>query len=348
MSWRAELPADLRDEVDLADRRLGAGVVAANDETFAEKENLVQPHEPAFVPHTFGHKGQVYDGWETRRRREPGADWAVVRLGAPGEVSAVVVDTSHFTGNFPPECALHACWAPGWPAAAELASDDVGWTQVVPRSPLTGDSRTLLRPSRPVRATHVRLTIHPDGGVARLRVLGAVVPDPSRWAGVGLDLAALVNGGRVVDCSDRFYSPADQAILPGSAASMGDGWETQRRRGPGNDWLLLRLAGRGHVRVVELDTTHFVGNAPGAARVTGCVGDPASASAWVELLPRTRLQPDTPHWFAAVAGAPAVSHVRVDAYPDGGLARVRLLGNLTADAAAAAEERWRASAGGRP
>ncbi|HKG49507.1 MAG TPA: allantoicase [Actinomycetales bacterium] len=344
MSWRDALPDDLRDELDLADRRLGAGVVAANDEAFAEKENLVQPHEPAFLPHTFGHKGQVYDGWETRRRREPGADWAVVRLGAPGEVSAVVVDTSHFTGNYPPECELQACWAPGWPSAAELGSD-VRWVPLVPRSPLKGDSRTVLRASRPVRATHVRLTIHPDGGVARLRVLGAVVPDPSRWAGVGLDLVALVNGGRVVDCSDRFYSPADQVILPGSATNMGDGWETQRRRGPGNDWLLLRLAGAGRVRVVELDTTHFVGNAPGAVRVTGCAGEPAAGSEWVELLPRTRLQPDTPHWFA-VGDTSVVTHVRVDVYPDGGLARLRLLGHLTEEALAAAESRWQSRLGG--
>jgi allantoicase len=343
-TWREQIPADLRGEVDLADRRMGAGVVAANDETFADKENLVQPHEPVFEPHTFGHKGQVYDGWETRRRREPGADWVVVRLGAPGEISAVVVDTAHFTGNFPPECELHACWAPGWPSSAELADDGVGWTPLVPRSELAGDSRTVLRPSRPVRATHVRLTIHPDGGVARLRVLGAVVPDPSRWADVGLDLAALVNGGRVVDCSDRFYSSADHVILPGSAASMGDGWETRRRRGEGNDWLLLRLAGAGRVRVVEVDTTHFVGNAPGAVRVSGCAGDPSSSSRWVELLPRTPLQPDTPHWFTVDDGQPTVDHVRVDVYPDGGLARVRMLGHLTEPARAAVEARWRTGA----
>src|SRR3954453_15761914 len=342
--WREELPADLRDEVDLGGRRLGAGVVAANDETFAEKENLLQPRDPAFVPNTFGHKGQVYDGWETRRRREPGADWAVVRLGVPGVVSAVVVDTAYFTGNFPPECELHACWAPGWPSAGELAGGAVGWVPLGPRTALTGDSRNLLRAERPVRATHLRLTIHPDGGVARLRVLGEVLPDPSRWASLGLDLAGLVNGGQVVDCSDRFYSPADQVILPGSAASMGDGWETGRRRGPGNDWVLLRLAGPGRVRVVELDTTHFVGNAPGAVRLTGCAGDPASGAAWVELLPRQRLQPDTPHWFS-VPETPAVTHVRVDAFPDGGLARLRLLGHLTDEGLAAAHRRWAEGAG---
>ena len=339
--WRDELPADLRDDVDLADRRLGAGVVAANDETFAEKENLVQPHDPAFVPNTFGHKGQVYDGWETRRRREPGADWVVVRLGAPGVVSAAVVDTAHFTGNYPPECELHACWAPGWPSPAELEGQ---WVPLVPRSPLGGDSRNLLRPARRLRATHVRLTIHPDGGVARLRVLGEVLPDPSRWAALGLDLAGLVNGARVVDCSDRFYSPAEQVILPGSAASMGEGWETRRRRGTGNDWLLLRLTGPGRVRVVELDTTHFVGNAPGAVRLTGCAGDPASGPPWVELLPRTRLQPDTPQWFS-LSDPPVVTHVRVDTFPDGGLARLRLLGHLTDEGLAAVRSRWAGEAG---
>ena len=232
----------------------------------------------------------------------------------------------------------------GLPSSAELAGDGVGWTPLVPRSELAGDSRTVLRPSRPVRATHVRLTIHPDGGVARLRVLGAVVPNPLRWADVGLDLAALVNGGRVVDCSDRFYSSADHVILPGSAAGMGDGWETRRRRGDGNDWLLLRLAGAGLVRVVEVDTTHFVGNAPGAVRVSGCAGDPSSTSGWVELSPRTPLQPDTPHWFAVGDAHPAVDHVRVNVYPNGGLARVRVLGHLSEPARAAVEARWRAGA----
>jgi allantoicase len=97
--------------VNLASRRLGAGVIAASDEFFGEKENLLRPEPPGHRPHTFGHKGQVVDGWETRRRREPGQDYALIRLGAPGVIGGVVVDTAHFTGNFPAECSVEACAA---------------------------------------------------------------------------------------------------------------------------------------------------------------------------------------------------------------------------------------------
>jgi allantoicase len=334
---------------DLADRRLGGAVVAANDELFAEKENLVKAAEPVHQPHTFGAKGQVYDGWETRRRREPGHDWAVVRLGVPGIIHGVVIDTAHFRGNYPPECSVEACRLDGYPSPAELL--DADWTTVVPRSPTSGDTRNCfvaVRSGPTDIQTHVRLTIYPDGGVARLRVHGEPVPDPRPFAGMPVDLAAMVNGGRVLDASNRFYSRPDQLIAPGTARDMGDGWETARRRDDGHDWVLLRLAGRGTVRVVELDTTHFVGNAPGAAALRGCdAGDRGDAAgpllpddeAWVDLLPITRLQPDTPHRFILAESHP-VTHVRLDVYPDGGMARLRCFGDLTPAAYRHLLDRW--------
>ncbi|MBO0829564.1 MAG: allantoicase [Streptosporangiales bacterium] len=316
---------------DLAVRTLGGGVVAANDELFAAKENLVRTEPPTHLPHTFGSKGQVYDGWETRRRREPGHDWAVVRLGVPGVVRGVVVDTSFFAGNFPPECSVEACRTDGYPSPDELR----GWHTLVPRSALRGDARNAF----PVHAggvvTHVRLTIHPDGGVARLRVHGEPVPDPRPFAHLPLDLAAAVNGGRVLAASDRFHGRPENLLLPGNAATMGDGWETARRRDDGNDWVQVTLGGRGEIGVVELDTTHFVGNAPAAAALRGRDG----AGPWVGVLPRTRLQPDTPHRFVVV-GTPRVTEVRLDVYPDGGLARLRCHGRLTPDAYEALLRRW--------
>jgi allantoicase len=330
-----------RPDIDLASRRFGAGVLAASDETFAPKENLILPSAPTFAAQTFGPKGQVYDGWETRRRRDPGHDWALIRLGAPGLVHRIVVDTAFFTGNYPESCSVEGCWADGHPGPVELA-EGAGWSTLVGRSPLAGDTENALPAARERLVTHVRLTIYPDGGVARLRVHGEVVPDPRRLVGVTVDLAAAQNGARVEDCSDRYYSSPDNLLLPGQAVTMGEGWENRRRRGEGNDWVLLRLAGAGHVRHAILDTTHFVGNAPGAARLLGCdatTSDPAESGAWWELLPRTRLQPDTPHWFRTDSTRPA-THVRLDVYPDGGLARVRLHGDLTPDAREALARRW--------
>jgi allantoicase len=306
---------------DLASRRLGGSVLWANDELFAERENLIRPQEPVYQPSTFGHKGQIYDGWETRRRREPGVDQAVVRLGLPGVVAGIVVDTAFFTGNYPPFCWVDAAAAEGYPSPAELS--EVDWEPLVPRSPLLGDTRNVFEVDDPQRYTHVRLTIDPDGGVARLRVHGTPVADPRFLDPASLDLAALENGAAIDDCSNMFYASPANLISPGSAAVMGEGWETARRRDDGNDWVSVRLAAQGVIRLAELDTSHFKGNAPGWAELSGL-----TSGRWVELLPRTRLQPDTRHRFL-LRENPEVSHVRMDVYPDGGMARLRLHGGLT-------------------
>jgi allantoicase len=312
---------------DLAGRALGGSVIYANDELFAERENLIKPEEPVFRPHTFGHKGQIMDGWETRRRREPGSDSAIIRLGCGGVVRRVVVDTSYFTGNYPPEVSVEACGADGYPSPAELA--EATWTTLVPRSAVAGDARNEFEVEPGRRATHVRLTMFPDGGVARLRVYGEPVPDP-RLLPATIDLAALENGAVVTGCSNMFYSSPSNLLLPGQARVMGDGWETSRRRDQANDWVEVRLACAGSVEVVELDTSHFVGNAPGWASLGSDSGD---------LLPRTALQPDTRHRFA-VPGGPVTGQVRLDIYPDGGMARLRVTGRPTAQARAALAERF--------
>lgn len=316
---------------DLASRTNGGSVIAASDESFADKENLIKPGRPEFHPHTFGAKGQVYDGWETRRRRTPGHDWALVRLGLPGVIRGIVVDTAHFTGNYPPRASVEACAVPRYPSPEELTG--AMWTTIVPESALRGDAENIFDVADEKRYTHVRLNIFPDGGVARLRVHGEVVPDLSVWDGLSLDLAALENGGLVVACSDEFYSSPNNVIARGLARHQAEGWETARRRDGGNDWLIVRLAGPGVVRMAELDTTHLIYNSPSAAALTGIdartssFNDPA---AWFPLLPRTPLQPDTSHRFR-IPNPREATHVRLDIYPDGGLSRLRLHGHLTKD-----------------
>jgi allantoicase len=331
---------------DLAGRVLGGGVVVANDEFFAAADHLVLAEPATFTGGVFGAKGQVYDGWETRRRRTPGHDWAVVRLGAPGVVRGVVVDTAHFTGNYPPFASVEACGVPGYPSPAELRAAD--WATIVPRSPLRGDARNAFAVDVPYRFTHVRLTIYPDGGVARLRVHGEPVPDPRLLPDGLIDLAGAEHGGRVAGCSDMFYGSPTNLIMPGLARVMGEGWETKRRRDDGNDWVLIALAAPARVRLAELDASHFKGNAPGEARLRSVdagpgtlgdldgLGDPAT---WMELLPRVRLQPDTRHRFL-VDDVGSATHVRLDVYPDGGLARLRLWGQLTVTQLGELTLRW--------
>ena len=338
MSARSSQAPDFASWPDLALRTLGGSVAGASDELFAERENLIKPESPVFRAHSFGAKGQIYDGWETRRRRDPGHDWAIVRLAAPGVIAGVVVDTAHFTGNFPERCSVEASYVDGYPPVEELAGDSVEWVQIVPESPLEGDAANLFAVAEQSCFTHVRLNIFPDGGVARLRVHGQVVPDP-RWLLDGpLDVAALLHGGLVVDCSNAFYSSPNNLLMPGRARVMGEGWETARRRGSGNDHVTVALAGEAVIEQVEVDTTHFKGNAPGSFCLRGGrAGE--RLERWVELVGMTPLAPDTRHLFR-VANAAAITHARLDVYPDGGLARLRLRGRLTSSARAGLGVRW--------
>jgi len=337
--------------------RLRGSVMAASDEFFAAKENLIKPSAPVFVPETYDAKGQVYDGWETRRRRGPGGtmpgrtarDWVIVRLGVPGVVRAIVVDTAFFSGNYPQACSADACSVGGYPSSEEIADDAgaVAWQEILPRVLLTGDARHAFKVNSEPRFTHVRLNIFPDGGVARLHVHGEVVPDPALLEGLTVDLAALENGADVAARSDRnYYSAPRNVISPGLPRVMGEGWETRRRRRPGHEWLVIRLAGRGVIHLAEIDTSWYRGNQPDAASLqtldAGTGASLTDKSAWRDLLPPARLLPDTPHRFR-VTGAPA-THVRLNIFPDGGVARLRLYGSLTDDGLAAVRRRWEETA----
>jgi allantoicase len=316
---------------DLASRALGGAVVAANDESFAERENLLLPHPPV-ARSEFGHKGKVYDGWETRRRRTPGHDWAVVRLGAPGIVRGVVIDTSYFTGNYPPQASIDGAAMEGPCSVDELLKAD--WQPLLELARLAGNTHNYFPVYSDRRVTHVRLNIHPDGGVARLRVHGTVVPDPRLVDAGPFDLAALENGAVVTGVSNEFYGRPQQLIAPGLARNMGEGWETSRRRDGRNDWVEIALACEGVVTLAELDTSYFLHNAPATAAITGIGPDGE-----VPVLPRTRLQPDTRHRFV-LDHAPAVDRIRLDVFPDGGMARLRLWGRPTAAGRAVLGRRW--------
>ena len=326
---------------DLATRPAGGAVLWANDELFAERENLIKPRPAEFRPATFGHKGQVYDGWETRRRRDlhPDAcDAAIVRLGVPGIVRGVVVDTAWFTGNYPPTISVEGANVAGYPSVDELL-EGTEWTTLVERSAVDGDTRNPFEVDSSRRWSHVRLSIYPDGGVARFRVHGEGLLDPDFADGMTVDLAALENGGRITACSNMFYGSPNNLLLPGNARTMGDGWETSRRRDDGNDWVQVHLAGRGTLRAAELDTSYFLGNAPGVGRLSGRDGD----GDWFEIMPATDLRPDTRHRFLIADDRP-ITEARLDVYPDGGMARLRLFGTLTDDGLQRIRDDWAASA----
>jgi allantoicase len=333
--------ASFTDLVNLSDARLGGVALAASDEFFAEKENLLQPGKPVSIADRYTDRGKWMDGWETRRRRTPGHDWCVIHLGVPGVIRGIVIDTSFFTGNFPSHASLDACVAPPVATAADLAPERTPWVEVLPKCGLSGDSVNLFEVEAHRRFTHVRLNIFPDGGVARLRVHGEPVPDwnaivaasgDGGGAGPVVNVSVVERGGRAIDCSDRFYSDPQNLLLPYRAANMGDGWETKRRRGPGHDWAVIRLGIEAIVRRVEVDTTHFKGNYPDGCslEVARIAGDPNASTDWEELLSRSALGPDATHVFDLRLAAPA-THVRLNMYPDGGISRLHVLGTPTRD-----------------
>jgi len=327
------------DLVDLASERLGSAVVAANDEFFAPKENLIKPAAAVWREGEYTERGKWMDGWETRRRRDAGDhDWCIVRLGARGTIRGVDVDTSFFKGNYPEACALDVCDVAGLPSLDDLLR--AAWREVLPPARLSGASHNLIALERVPPATYLRVRIFPDGGVARLRAYGEVAADWDRLRRQGdVDLAAAAHGGVVVACSDMFFGSRHNLIMPGDATHMGDGWETKRRRAPGNEWTIVRLAAAGTIRRVQIDTRHFKGNAPGACSLESVRLDSTDGSAqglaienapWQELLPRTALQAHAQHEFEhelrAVGDA---THVRFNIFPDGGVGRLRLFGRPT-------------------
>ncbi len=331
---------DFLDLPDLASETVGGAAILCNDEFFAEKENLLKPHEAVWKEHEYTDRGKWMDGWETRRfRPEDGCapprdsdihDWCIVRLGMPGVIKGIVVDTAFFRGNYPDACVLQAT-AIDDPLDLR-ALENATWTTIVPRSHLEGNHKNHFTVSSPERFTHVRLVIYPDGGVARLRVHGQVVPDWNRL-GSRVDLAALDNGAVVETCSDMFFGSRNNRIKPGPSRSMADGWETRRRRGPGNDWAIVRLAATGTIDQLVIDTSHFKGNAPALATVEGALAARADeVEVWRTLLPKTPLQAHTRHVFDhQLRRIGDISHLRLSVYPCGGVARLRAWGARAAE-----------------
>jgi allantoicase len=324
-----DAPEFTRRHVNLADARLGAEALECSDDFFAHRQRMLNPEPAVFVPGKYDSNGKWMDGWESRRKRGPGHDWCVVRLARPGVVHGVDLDTSHFTGNFPPAAALEAC---------DLASGDpdtdTAWQPLLPSVNLKGNSHHYFALDGGRRVSHLRVNLYPDGGLARLRVYGTPLFDPSPDAEGLVDLASALNGATVVAANNQHFGLASALLLPGRGVNMGDGWETRRRREPGHDWCVIALARPGVIEAIEVDTAHFKGNYPDRCALHGASvagGTPESlvtqAMFWPQLLPEQKLQMDRQHFYAVEIAAHApITHVRFDIFPDGGVSRLRLRG----------------------
>ena len=319
-----------RHHVNLAQPRLGSEVTYATDDFFADKARLIDPAEPVFIPGKYDSNGKWMDGWESRRKRVPGHDWCVIRLGVPGLIAGFEIDTRHFTGNYPPGAEIEVCRSD-----EAVPGEQAGWTKVTDRLALNGDDRVFVAVEHKELVTHVRLHIFPDGGVARLRVWGRIAKD---WSKVDreslLDLLAMENGGRGIIANDEHYGCIENLTAPGRGVNMGDGWETRRRREPGHDWAVLELGTPGHIEEVVVDTAHFKGNYPDRCflqATSDAAGSPdeigSTSASWPVLLPEVKLEADEIHVFRdELADLGPVRFVRLNIIPDGGVSRLRLIG----------------------
>jgi allantoicase len=344
---------------DLACANVGGRVLSVTDEFFAPASDLLKPEAPLFVLGKFTEQGKWMDGWESRRKRVSGYDHCIIALGTPGTIAGFTVDTSYFVGNFPESCSIEGA---ALQSDAEVAQ--AAWTELIPKSQLSGGTANYfgIGSSNTTRYTHIRFNIFPDGGVARLRVHGQVLPD---WSGLvaeakqsrtdaekaagaplGLvDVASVLNGAKVITSNDAFFGSHSNLILPGRAKTMGDGWETRRKRIlPGFDWIIVELGHAAKIKHVEVDTNWFKGNFPDSALIEGCCIPKEKAQylqpmdwhrpndfQFVEILPQVKLQASHQHYFgeqSLTRTDAVVTHIRMKIFPDGGISRLRMWGEV--------------------
>jgi allantoicase len=304
--------------VNLADARLGTKILSVTDDWFADANRLFQPTPAVWKEGVFDDNGKWMDGWESRRKRFEGFDTAVIRLGVPGTIKGVDIDTSYFLASGEPD-------------------ENTQWVEVLPAVELQGNSHHYHAIDDSQAYSHLRFNIYPDGGVARLRVYGVPYRD---WATVSadeqIDLVSALNGGRSLACSDEHYGSMSNILNPGRGVNMGDGWETARRRTPGNDWVIIALGHAGEVEKVIVDTLHFKGNYPDscsiqAAFVKGGTDSQIETQSlfWRELLPSQKLSMHAEHEFAEqIKALGPITHIRLNVFPDGGVSRLRVLGKV--------------------
>ncbi len=325
------IPDFVKKGINLTQPRLGCKILCCTDEFFAACDRMLKPEDPVFIDGKFDDNGKWMDGWETRRRRHGGFDSAIIKLGQPGILYGIDIDTSFFTGNYPPAASLEACYSDTDP------DQNCEWIELVPALNLSGDSHHYIEISTQKVWTHLRLNIFPDGGIARLRVYGEIFCDwENRNQNAIYDLAAMENGGKAITCNNAHFGQGSNLIAPGKGVNMGDGWETRRRREPGNDWCILELGHRGEINEILLDTAYFKGNYPDSFSLQAAdISTPTEQSLitqsmfWKELLPRQTLQMDKEHNFnGELNNIGPVTHIKLNIYPDGGVSRLRVMGKL--------------------
>jgi len=323
--------------VDLASDRVGGETLSCSDDFFAEMENLLKSGRGIFIDDKYTQRGKWMDGWESRRSygRDNGRefDWCIIRLGISGVIHGVDIDTNYFRGNAPQTVSVEAC------VSVQQPNENTVWHTVLAESEVSAHSQNIFEISHSQSWTHVRLNMFPDGGIARFRVYGEADVNWKNFVdGELIDLASIKNGAKALLVSDMFFSDKNNLIMPGRGKDMGDGWETKRRRDPGPDWSIVKLAAPGTVEKVIVDTCHFKGNFPDTFKLEGIntsndnFNDANAELDWQPIIPQLKLYAHREHLFMneiVTEKSQQFTHVKLSIYPDGGVSRLRILGKRT-------------------
>ena len=321
--------------VNLASPKMGTKILAFSDDFFGEVTRMLNDKDPIFIEDKYDNHGKWMDGWESKRRRDGGNDWAIIKLGSAGIISKIEIDTSYFTGNFPPFFSLEGIYSETEP------DKDSNWTTLIDKTSLIGDCKNNFELNLKETLNFIRLQIFPDGGVARIRLFGEVKYNWKQFnSGEIIELSSLKLGGSILAYNNAHYGDVSALLSDGRGKTMGDGWETRRRREPGNDWIIIKLAQKGNIEKIEIDTAHFKGNYPDRASIQATSIDKnittkdliQNSDNWNIILDETKLSADNIHKYKINSNSKnEATHIRLNIYPDGGVSRLRIFGTKLDD-----------------
>jgi len=321
--------------VNLASPKMGTKILAFSDDFFGEVTRMLNDKDPIFIEDKYDNHGKWMDGWESKRRRDGGNDWAILKLGSAGIISKIEIDTSYFTGNFPPFFSLEGIYSETEP------NKDSNWKSLIAKTNLVGDCKNNFELNLKEKFNFVRLQIFPDGGVARIRLFGEVKYNWDEFNNEEIiEISSLKLGGSILAYNNAHYGDVSALLSEGRGKTMGDGWETRRRREPGNDWIIIKLAQKGNIEKIEIDTAHFKGNYPDRASIQAISIDKnittkdliQSSENWDVILDETKLTADNIHEYEINSNSKAeATHIRLNIYPDGGVSRLRIFGKKLDD-----------------
>ena len=315
--------------IDLAQSRLGSKIVFKTNEFFAPAKRIINPWPPVFKEGVFDKHGKWMDGWETKRKRGKGYDYLILKLGRPGRISKIDIDTSYFSGNQPTKVSLQACFS-----KKKLPNKNSKWITILKKKPTKANSHHFFNIKNKSIFTHIKLNIFPDGGVARIRIYGSM-KILKNLTGKVLNLTSVLNGATPIACNNEHFGRAENILASGMGKNMGDGWETRRSRGKNFDWLIIKCAVAGKINKIQIDTHHFKGNYPDKCSIQAALIDKKISSRaivnnskkWKLLLNKVKLHAHQKHNFKNnLMKDKKVNYIKINIFPDGGISRIRVFG----------------------